>query len=71
VQKSPFGRDIIIDTQLFNLEWDVVLSNFLHVLVAYLSAFGLRARCTTFNGRCGRSTYSAPGETPHLLIPIH
>lgn len=28
----------MIDTQLFNLEWDVVLSNLVHILVAYLIA---------------------------------
>lgn len=28
----------MIDTQLFDLEWDIVLNNLLHVLVAYLIA---------------------------------
>lgn len=28
----------IIDTQLFNLDWDIVLTNLVHVLVAYLIA---------------------------------
>ena len=31
-------REDIIDTQLFNLDWNVVLTNLLHVLVAYLIA---------------------------------
>ena len=31
----------MIDTQLFNLEWDVVLTNLVHVLVAYLIALPL------------------------------
>lgn len=34
----PVERGITIDTQLFVLEWDVVLNNLVHILVAFLIA---------------------------------
>lgn len=34
----PFEMDITMDSQLFVLEWDIVLNNLIHILVAFLIA---------------------------------
>jgi putative Mg2+ transporter-C (MgtC) family protein len=64
------GRDTIIDTQLFDLEWDVVLTNLLHILVAYLIALPIGWERERTGGGMGLRTFPlvALASCGYLLV---